>query len=231
MNLPEDLKLRIISGAILFSFAVFIILLGGLFYTAAILVIALFCAGEFFMIASQNLNKNTVENSKKWIYIGVVSIGIPALSLIIIRNVFWSGILTSFWLFLLVSLVDIFAYFTGKLFGKHKLAPNISPSKTIEGLIGGLTITVAVSTGFFFFFHSKLNLVVYICLTAVLAVISQISDIMESAFKRKFNVKDSSNIIPGHGGFMDRLDGYFLTSPALLIFYFISYSIFGYSIF
>lgn len=230
MLLPDDLKVRLISGIVMFSSAVFVISLGGFFYTSAIILLSLFCAAEFFTIVSTSASLSD-EEFKKWIYKGVLFIGIPAISLYIIRSFFVNGIMVSLWFFIIVSMVDICAYFTGKFFGKRKLVPNISPSKTIEGLIGGVALATIVSIGFFFLFNSKLNFLVFVIFSLALCIVSQLSDILESAFKRKFQVKDSSNLIPGHGGFLDRLDGYFLTGPLLVIFYFINKSIFGVVIF
>jgi phosphatidate cytidylyltransferase len=228
-SIPEELKLRIISGTVLFSFAVFIITLGGFFYVGALILLAIFCAAEFFSIVGNA--DMTEEEHRKWTYYGVIFIGIPAISFYVIRDTFDKGLLTTFWFFILISMVDTFAYFTGKLLGKHKLAPKISPSKTIEGLLGGVLIATLISLAFFYFFNSKLNIIFFTLLSMLLGVISQISDITESYFKRKFGVKDSSNLIPGHGGFLDRLDGYFLSAPALLIFYFLSKMLFGLPIF
>ncbi len=124
-------------------------------------------------------------------------------------------------LILLLSLVwsvDTLAYLTGKYFGKHKLIPLLSPKKTIEGAIGGTIggtlITVFVGT--------KLNLFSIsfntVFLILFLTIISQLGDLMESFLKRQFNVKDSGNLIPGHGGVFDRLDSSIAVAPFLLLF-------------
>ena len=109
-------------------------------------------------------------------------------------------------------LTDTFAYFTGRFLGKHKLCPNISPKKTVEGAIGGLAggiitsvILFAVFDNYFFTVHS-LSYVWVIIVSAVLSVIGMCGDLTASVVKRNFGVKDYGNILPGHGGVMDRFD-------------------------
>ena len=132
---------------------------------------------------------------------------------------------------ILIATVDTGAYFCGKLFGKHKLASSISPSKTIEGLIGGVLIATFLSIAFYYIFKSQLHIVGFVAISFILALLSQMSDLSQSYFKRSFGVKDSSHLIPGHGGFLDRLDGYMITSPFVVLLYFGIKSIFGLSIF
>jgi phosphatidate cytidylyltransferase len=233
MKLPQisdELKLRVISGVVMFSCAVFIVSIGGSFYILALMLIALFCAAEFFLIIGKDENLQE-DQIKKWIYIGVFSIGIPAISLYIIRNIFANGIIITFWFFIMVAMFDTFAYFSGKILGRTKLMPSVSPSKTWEGFIGGVVLSSSFSLIFYYAFHSKLNIWIYAVLSVIIAVLGQASDLTESYFKRKFNVKDSSKLIPGHGGFLDRFDGYLLTAPALVIFYFTCKAIFGIEIF
>ncbi len=105
---------------------------------------------------------------------------------------------------ILAVLADTFGYFGGKLFGKNKLIPNISPNKTIEGAISA---TIAAST-FSVIFLLKLGYDVKttIIITILMVLLSQIGDLVASAIKRTYNIKDYSQMIPGHGGVMDRLD-------------------------
>lgn len=109
-------------------------------------------------------------------------------------------------------LTDTFAYFTGRFLGKHKLCPNISPKKTVEGAIGGLVggvvsnvILFAVFDNCFFTIHS-INYLEVILISALLSVIGMCGDLTASVVKRNFGVKDFGNILPGHGGVMDRFD-------------------------
>ncbi len=118
-------------------------------------------------------------------------------------------------------LTDTFAYFTGSLFGKHKMCPNISPKKTVEGAIGGIiggvlscVILFAVYDNFFFEKHS-MNYLEVIIISLLLALISMVGDLSASVIKRNFDVKDFGNVVPGHGGVMDRFDSGLFVIAAL----------------
>lgn len=116
-----------------------------------------------------------------------------------------------------IAVFDTSAYFAGKAFGKHKLCPSISPGKTIEGFLGGILCVGIASIPLYYILSCKLSLIFYIIFVALLATLSQIGDVLESAFKRRNGVKDSSKLIPGHGGVFDRFDGYILTVPVFFI--------------
>jgi phosphatidate cytidylyltransferase len=107
---------------------------------------------------------------------------------------------------LVVWMTDIGGYFAGRGIGGPKLWPRISPKKTWAGAVGGFAASVAIAYGFAVFGLGKM--VPMLALGAVLSIASQLGDLFESAVKRRFGVKDSSQIIPGHGGLLDRLDGY-----------------------
>ena len=113
---------------------------------------------------------------------------------------------------------DTFAYFTGYLFGKHKMAPNISPKKTIEGAVGGV-IGATVLCGVFGSIFYRPQLVHCIVMGFVGAFFGMAGDLIASAFKRKMGIKDYGNIIPGHGGVMDRFDSVILVAP--FVYYYI----------
>ncbi len=117
----------------------------------------------------------------------------------------------------IIAIFDTSAYFAGKAFGKHKLCPSISPGKTIEGFIGGILCVVIASIPLYYILSCKISLVFYTIFVIILATLSQIGDVLESAFKRRNGVKDSSKLIPGHGGVLDRFDGYILTVPMFFI--------------
>ena len=114
---------------------------------------------------------------------------------------------------LLVWIADSGAYFVGKTFGKHKLAPSISPGKTIEGAAGALLLTILFSFLFadYFFLSSKASLFYAIIIT----FFSIFGDLFESHLKRAAKLKDSGTIIPGHGGVLDRIDGIFSSIPII----------------
>jgi phosphatidate cytidylyltransferase len=107
---------------------------------------------------------------------------------------------------LVVWVTDIGGYFAGRGIGGPKLWPRVSPKKTWAGAIGGFVASLVVAAGFVLFGLGKVGPL--LLLGAVLSVASQLGDLFESAVKRRFGVKDSSHIIPGHGGLMDRLDGF-----------------------
>lgn len=121
------------------------------------------------------------------------------------------------YIFILIWTCDSMAFFGGKILGKHKLSV-ISPKKTWEGSITGLVFTLIASYLFYFFSDGKLTLVDAIVLGLIIGIFSQIGDLFESLFKRKLNVKDSSNIIPGHGGVLDRFDSLIFVAPLVFIY-------------
>ena len=117
---------------------------------------------------------------------------------------------------ILVSTMDIFAYLGGKLFGKKKIIPFVSKGKTFEGTITGLISTIIIS----YFIKDLIdsNIIYSLINGFFIGVLAFSGDLLESFFKRKIGVKDSGKLIPGHGGLMDRFDGYFLVIPFLYIF-------------
>lgn len=123
------------------------------------------------------------------------------------------------WLLILVAIVvlgDTFAYFTGRRFGKNLLAPTISPKKTWEGSIGGFLGAVAATAVGTWLLFDQVHLGV-LAAAAAASIMAQTGDLVESALKRAAGVKDSSNILPGHGGFYDRLDAMILGGPTFVV--------------
>lgn len=117
---------------------------------------------------------------------------------------------------LVVWVTDIGGYFAGRGFGGPKLWPRVSPKKTWAGAAGGFVGSLCVASGFAAFGYGKWLPLVMVA--ALLSVVSQLGDLFESAVKRRFGVKDSSQIIPGHGGLLDRLDGYVAAVVVAVIF-------------
>ena len=113
---------------------------------------------------------------------------------------------------------DSGAYFAGRALGKHKLAPAISPGKTIEGLIGGLLAAAIIAAVCSWLFFPELNVWFAIGLGVVMATVGVLGDLAESAMKRGSGTKDAANILPGHGGLLDRLDSLLLNAPILYYF-------------
>ncbi len=115
----------------------------------------------------------------------------------------------------LVWTCDTSAYFVGKKWGSRKLVPRVSPGKTVEGAVGGLLFTVAVAVLYRVLFLPVMHAGAAVLIGAVVGVVSQAGDVFESALKRRGGVKDSSSLIPGHGGILDRFDGMLFAIPAL----------------
>lgn len=120
--------------------------------------------------------------------------------------------------FLVIMGADSGAYFTGKYLGKHKLAPKISPGKTVEGLIGGILTSLIFAALACHWFFPELSLKAALPLAAIMAIVSVLGDLAESAIKRGAGAKDAANFLPGHGGLLDRLDSLLFNAP--LIYYF-----------
>ena len=119
--------------------------------------------------------------------------------------------------FLAVAMTDIGAYYFGVRFGKHKLAEVISPKKTIEGAIGGALCAIFISI--LGIFYTKLSLCQAIIGGVIITASAQLGDLSESLIKRDAGVKDSSDILPGHGGMLDRFDGYIFAIPVAYYFF------------
>jgi phosphatidate cytidylyltransferase len=120
--------------------------------------------------------------------------------------------------FLVLMGSDTGAYFAGKALGKHKLIPKISPGKTWEGLIGGFVVAAAFAALATFWFFPELPYQASIPLAIVMSGVGVLGDLAESAMKRGSNTKDAASILPGHGGFLDRLDSLLLNAPILYYF-------------
>ncbi len=120
--------------------------------------------------------------------------------------------------FLVVMGSDVGAYYVGKNFGKHKLAPTISPGKTWEGFIGGVLLSVIFAALSTFLFFRELPYAVSIPLATVMSLVGVGGDLAESAMKRGAGTKDAANILPGHGGLLDRLDSLLFNAPILYYF-------------
>lgn len=147
-----------------------------------------------------------------WHAVGFVYIALPCLALLWLRERAEHGLLIVFWLLVVVWATDIGAYFAGRAIGGPKLIPRISPNKTWAGLFGGMA-AAGIASGLMARFEPQLPVFALAATGMVLAVVAQAGDFTESAVKRRCGVKDSSHIIPGHGGVLDRLDGLLFVAP------------------
>ena len=146
-------------------------------------------------------------------------------ALVVLRSVniyhdFYFGGELVLYVFLLVWAADTGAYFAGKRFGKRKLAPRVSPGKTVEGFIGGaLCSLVVVSFASVYFAISSDKLVLFFVASIITTFVSALGDLTESIFKREANLKDSGNLLPGHGGVLDRIDSLTAALPVFALMY------------
>ncbi len=155
---------------------------------------------------------NAVE---KYSLLTGVLVSLPIVSLsALLQNTNWEKMVI--FLLLFVATVDTAAWFFGKNFGKNKLWPSVSPKKTIEGSVGGLLAAVLVSAIYWSLLISPLNWKLYLSF-AVMGVLAQFGDLIQSKLKRIYNIKDSSNLIPGHGGIYDRLDSLIFVAPVFVV--------------
>lgn len=208
-----DLQRRTLSAIVMLALA-----------SAAIISIwlfLLFSAVIFGLLIHEWRGLNPIR-SKRWHVLGLAYI-LPAIASLI-------------WLYLLdlgggsgdgpkvigfivavISATDIGAFFTGRTLGGPRLAPAISPKKTLSGFFGGVICAIIVGLLLHSFTPYPVTELSTIGICIILSVFTQIGDLLESWLKRRAGVKDSSNLIPGHGGLLDRLDGYMLAVPAMLV--------------
>ena len=152
---------------------------------------------------------------------GAVYVGLPCALLVGVRMIgdtsdthhLASKLLTLF--LALVMMTDTGAYYTGRAIGRHKLAPRVSPGKTVEGAIGGFAAALATGPLCRLIFFPELPLLDSVILGGAVSVLGQTGDLAESMLKRGSAVKDSSNLLPGHGGMLDRLDSILVAAPAI----------------
>jgi phosphatidate cytidylyltransferase len=179
---------------------------------AAVLLIAVAAAaglGFWQAIAALVLGTVTmllVSRGRRWLSGGTIYLGLPCVALIWLRNEGSAGRDVVFWLIIVVWAADTGAYIAGRLLGGPRLAPCISPNKTWAGLAGGVGLAAATSAGFAGA-SGQPHLFAPAVVGAVIGFTAQAGDLAESWVKRRFGVKDTSGLIPGHGGLLDRVDG------------------------
>lgn len=162
-----------------------------------------------WLLQTLNLSKPLGQGKSLCLFKGVFLLGLAWLSMVSLRDEF--GPHTLMLVLLMVWSADTFAYFGGKRFGKTKLAPNISPGKTREGVASGVLMSMVVAVAYQYWFiaapTSLSEFVALLCVTLLVALISVVGDLSESKLKRAAGMKDSGSLIPGHGGILDRIDG------------------------
>lgn len=190
MSRWSDLRTRIISGVLLVAVVIALTLAHPYSFDAMIAVMAVILLREWHGL--------TRTRSPWFLPLGVVYIGAAVAALVYLRHENVNILLA---LFAIVWTGDIAAYFTGKRFGNHKIAPSISPGKSWEGLAGSIVASAAVAA-----LLGNVAPIPHAILGASLAVVGLLGDLFESALKRRIGVKDSGRLIPGHGGLFDRVD-------------------------
>ena len=174
-----------------------------------------------YVLSYVMLKKNTVKVSEMLTFYALFVYIVGCFSSIVLVRYGADGDFMYMLVFLGAWICDSFAYFVGKFFGKHKLIPEISPKKTIEGSIGGIVFTVIsfvifgliVNNGF----DAGINYIQLCILAVILSIVSQFGDLIASTVKRQYDIKDYGNLFPGHGGILDRFDGVMLTAPTLFM--------------
>ncbi len=161
-----------------------------------------------------------------WAALGTLYIGLPSVALIWLRSHVLVGQFGLVWLFVVVWATDTGAFAVGRLVGGAKLWPRLSPNKTWAGLFGG--IVLAAATGWLAAVAGRLTpLPGWVAISALVALAAEAGDLAESAVKRRFGVKDSGGLIPGHGGVLDRLDGLMFAAPVLALVVFLGGGVAG----
>ena len=180
-------------------------------YRVMSLILFLFLAPMVFI----NNSKKYDLNDALFLIGSVLFIGLSFNLIVVTRNF---DIMYIIYLFLITTITDTFAFITGKLIGKHSLCPKISPKKTVEGLFGGVFMGTFVATAFYYtVINSSISLVLLIFATMALCLVGQLGDLIFSSIKRSYDVKDFSNLIPGHGGMLDRFDSLIFVTFAFII--------------
>lgn len=189
-----------IAGVLFAATVVASVALCSLGFTSEALILVAICAIALGIWAARS-----PDNTGLWIGSGVVAVGLTGIALIWVRQDA-NGLLITFWFLLAVWATDIAAFFTGRAIGGPKLAPSISPGKTWSGLIGGVIAAALWSVGWALWTDAG-QPGTLAALGAAAAICAQLGDLSISAVKRRFGAKDASQLIPGHGGLLDRVDG------------------------
>ena len=178
----------------------------------------------FYLLYSAVFARKTIStNDIALCFFSTVFVTISFMSIIITRNLEPYGDILYLMIFIGAWSTDTFAYFTGKLFGKHKFMPNISPNKTMEGVVGGVVFCALAFVLYGFIiarlngFNAEPNYILLALAGVATSIIAILGDLSTSAIKRNYDVKDYGTIFPGHGGILDRFDSVMAVAPAIMI--------------
>ncbi len=170
-----------------------------------------------YLLPTLFISKNEYETKDAfYLFAIVVFLGLAFHSLLIIRadNIYLLG-----YLILIPVITDTFAYCVGSMIGKRKIAPSISPSKTMAGFVSGCICASVLGTTYYYFLVSSKNFLSIFALSFGLSIIGQIGDLIFSKIKRENDIKDFSKLIPGHGGVLDRIDSFLFVLLVYFVFF------------
>lgn len=201
----SSLKQRTVTGLAMVAVTVLVFWLGGWIFFIALTLAAWQINREWWAMRPQS--------GVRWRAAGLLYSLLPCVSLIWLRHL---GLAEAIYPIALVIATDTGAYFAGKIIGGPRLAPRISPKKTWAGLLGGMAASIAVALLLQSHVSWPQGTLPILFVGASLAVLGQAGDLFESWLKRIHNLKDSGSLLPGHGGLMDRMDGYVLVLPVYL---------------
>lgn len=216
----KESNIPIIMEIISYLFVIFLIAFGNNYYfidyslTYQIFIV-LFLV---FLLPLVLINNNEKYNIKDALYLmaSTLFLSISFNTFILIENM---GVVYIIYLALITIITDTFAYVGGNLIGKHKLCPKISPNKTVEGALVGSLVGTIISVMFYsLIITTNENILVVVLITLLFTIIGQFGDLVFSSIKRYYKVKDYSNIIPGHGGILDRLDSLIFVALTFILF-------------
>jgi len=195
---------RTLAAVILAPLVLLVVYIGSPLFEAVVVIGSLVLLWEWRGISGGDAG---------WMVAGLIYVIPPAAALVWLRLDPTQGRETVYWLMAAIWATDIGAYAAGRTIGGPRLAPSISPKKTWSGLAGGITCAALVGAGAATYLGKSAAWPLALA-SAGLAVVGQAGDLLESALKRRFGVKDASRLIPGHGGLLDRVDGLL---PAVLV--------------
>lgn len=170
----------------------------------------------FFVLIVWSRNRFQIDEMS-YLFVGSLYIGY-GFSYMIQTRFLEEGFIWSLFIFIITFTNDTGAYFTGKRFGRRKLWPIISPNKTIEGSLGGFFFSLVMGVTMAFIFPQLGSVWAILLLSALIAIVGPVGDLVESAIKRTNGVKDTGTLLPGHGGILDRFDSLLLVFPVLHLF-------------
>ena len=209
MKITNEMLLRVMTGLMLVP-----LILGSIIFSKTMLQILLLAISVGMLLEWFDMAKD----DRKILWMGIVIIAIPMSSLFALTMMLYYYVYTFLTYAAIICFTDMLAMFGGKYFGGPKLAQNISPNKTWSGLATGVlsatlaTFMLSLLPGYDFE-YTGFSLAIF---TILMALTAQASDLLVSFFKRKFKLKDTGALLPGHGGILDRFDSLILTAPILL---------------